>query len=76
MTIPEPTLPPGDPDRHLKCQDAVHIAFQQLCDDAVAAGWEATEVATALVEVADAHVLMLIENGQVDDLLATLKKRS
>jgi hypothetical protein len=32
--IPIPSLPADDPDRFVKCQDAVHIAFQELADRA------------------------------------------
>ncbi|MDK4720163.1 hypothetical protein PH552_12490 [Rhizobium sp. CNPSo 3968] len=73
--IPPPTLPPGDPDRHLKCQDAVHVAFSDLARAAVEAGWDEQEVATALVEVADAHVLTVIENAGLDVALDQIKKR-
>jgi hypothetical protein len=74
--IPQPTLPADDPDRFLKCQDAVHIAFQDLADRAVAAGWGEQEVAAALVDVADNHTLMLAANGEADFLINFLKKPS
>jgi hypothetical protein len=54
----------------------VHIAFQELAERAVAAGWGQREVAAALVDVADNHMLMLAANGETDVLLETLKKRS
>ncbi|MFJ6328499.1 MULTISPECIES: hypothetical protein [unclassified Rhizobium] len=73
--IPPPTLPPEDPDRHLKCQDAIHVAFSDLARAAVEAGWDEQEVATALVEVADAHVLTVIENAGLVDALSRFKKR-
>jgi hypothetical protein len=74
--IPMPTVPADDPDRFLKCQDAVHIAFQELAERAVASGWGKREVASALVDVADNHMLMLAANGETNVLLEALKKRS
>lgn len=71
-----PTMPADDPDRFLKCQDAVHIAFQELAGRAVAAGWSEQEVAAALVDVADNHMLMLAVNRGTDLLINFLKKRS
>lgn len=65
--IPPPTLPPGDPDRHLKCQEAMDVALQEVALAAIKAGWDQQEVATALVELADAQVLAMIENIAVDD---------
>jgi len=62
-----PTLPPGDPDRHLKCQEAMDVALQEVALAAIKAGWDQQEVATALVELADAQVLAMIENIAVDD---------
>ena len=70
--IPPPTLPPGDPDRHLKCQEALDVALQEVAQAAIKAGWDQEEVATAIVEVADAHVLMMTENADVEDQIERL----
>jgi hypothetical protein len=43
--IPIPSLPADDPDRFVKCRDAVHIAFQELADRAarpLTASWSFT----------------------------------
>jgi hypothetical protein len=72
--IPPPTLPPGDPDRHLKCQEAMDVALQEVALAAIKAGWDKQEVATALVELADAHVLAMIEDGAFDEQLARFLK--
>ncbi len=70
--IPPPTLPPGDPDRHLKCQEALDVALQEVAQAAMKAGWDQQEVAAALVELADAQVLAMIEDGAVDDQIEWL----
>ncbi len=70
--IPPPTLPPGDPDRHLKCQEALDVALQEVAQAAVKAGWDQEEVATAIVELADAHVLAMIEDAIVDGQIERL----
>jgi len=70
--IPPPTLPPGDPDRHLKCQEALDVALQEVAQAAIKAGWDQKEVATAIVELADAHVLAMIEDAIVDGQIEQL----
>ncbi|MBY2909936.1 hypothetical protein [Rhizobium leguminosarum] len=54
-----PDVPSNDPDRFLRCQDALHLEFAALVDRAVAAGWRADEVLTTIIELADNHALML-----------------
>jgi hypothetical protein len=73
--IPSPTVPKDDPDRFLQCQDALHIAVQDLIGEAVAAGWNEAEAIAAVIETADAHMLMQIENSEVEAILDRLKKR-
>ncbi|TWB20019.1 hypothetical protein FBZ99_101810 [Rhizobium sp. ERR 1071] len=43
------------------------VALQEVALAAIKAGWDQQEVATALVELADAQVLAMIENIAVDD---------
>jgi hypothetical protein len=74
-SIPSPSLPKDDPDRFLRCQNALQIAFHDLFDAALAAGWDADETACAITELADNHVLMLAEHDPLDALLEALKKR-
>jgi hypothetical protein len=47
----------GHPDRFLDCQEAIEAAFASLAEQAVAAGCGKSEVAAALVYVADCHML-------------------
>lgn len=54
------------PDRHLSCQEAIEPAFQELAGIAESAGWSETEVAAALVDLADNHILALAANAETD----------
>jgi len=73
--ISPPDVPRDDPDRFIRCQDALHIAFASLVDRAVTAGWRPDEVLTALIEVADNHALMLAANADLESALLVLKKK-
>lgn len=56
------------PDRFLNCQEAAE-AFRQLTEQAVMAGWGETEVAGALVDIADCHMLSLASNLETERML-------
>lgn len=73
--IPSPTLPMGDENRHLFCQMAVEIPLQDLIEDTVKAGWEETEVLTAIIEVADSLMLVAGSNAELEALLHALKRK-
>jgi hypothetical protein len=64
------------PDRFLSCQEAVEAAFASLADQAVAAGWGETEVAAALVDVADCHMLSLNANLETEKMIRDAASRS
>ncbi|KQY20802.1 hypothetical protein [Rhizobium sp. Root483D2] len=73
-------MPPAQsgpyPDRHLHCQMLMEERFRAVLDDAVAAGWALDEAATAMVELADNQVLMIMANAETDDEIArTIKSR-
>ncbi|MBY3531269.1 hypothetical protein HFN72_36120 [Rhizobium laguerreae] len=70
-----PDVPNDDPDRFIRCQDALHLDFAGLVDRAVAAGWRADEVLTTIIELADNHALMLAANADLEAALSILKKR-
>ncbi|NYT30556.1 hypothetical protein [Rhizobium sp. WYCCWR 11128] len=70
-----PDVPSNDPDRFIRCQDALHLEFAALVDRSVAAGWRADEVLTTIVELADNHALMLAANADLEVALSILKKR-
>jgi hypothetical protein len=73
--IPSPTVAEEDPDRFLKCQEALHIAFEDLVDAAVEAGWKPDEVLVSMIELADNHALMMEANAEVEAALKILKRK-
>ena len=75
VDIPPPTVPPDDENRHLHCQMAVELPMQDLIENAVQAGWEETEVLTAIIEVADNLMLAHGENAELDALLKAMKRK-
>ena len=72
-------MPPAQsgpyPDRHLHCQMMLEERFRELLNDAVAAGWLVDEAATAMVELADNQVLMIMANEDTDAEIARALKR-
>jgi hypothetical protein len=46
--VQAPEVPVDDPDRSARCQNAMQIAFQNMAERAMAAGWREQEVAAAL----------------------------
>jgi hypothetical protein len=50
--VPRPTVAAGNENRHLFCQMAIEIPLQGIIEAPVKAGWEETEVLTAINEVA------------------------
>ena len=73
--IPSPPVTEDHPDRHTWCQFSLHREFAAIATRAVAAGWNEREVAAALVDLADNHMLGLITSGEVDAMIAAIKKR-
>lgn len=71
--IPPPTLPFGDPDRHLMCQMALELAVQDVVEAAMRAGWQEAEVLSAITEVADNLMLAAGANAELDALMQTIK---
>ncbi len=55
--VPAPKISIRHPDRHLSCQEAIEAAFADLAAQAEDAGWMKEEVAAALVDLADCHML-------------------
>ncbi|WFU10907.1 hypothetical protein QA646_08730 [Rhizobium sp. CB3090] len=74
--IPSPPISDDHPDRHVWCQFALSSAFSQVAAAAAAAGWKEREIAAALVDLADNHMLGLIAAGEFENLLSAIKKRS
>ena len=73
--IPPPTVPFGNADRHYWCQMAVELPLQDLIENAVKAGWNETEVITAIIEVADNLMLAVGANAELDALVKALRRK-
>ncbi|WEZ86127.1 hypothetical protein P6U16_26500 (plasmid) [Rhizobium sp. 32-5/1] len=67
--IPGPKTLTEHPDRFLNCQEAIADAFRLLTAQAVMAGWGETEVAGALVDIADCHMLSLASNLETQRMI-------
>ncbi|MBP1842036.1 hypothetical protein J2046_000280 [Rhizobium petrolearium] len=74
-SIPPPTVPPGNENRHLFCQMAVELPLQDIIEGAVKAGWDDKEVLAAIIEVADNLMLAAGANAELDALLMALKRK-
>ena len=55
--IHSPKTSPGNTERSRECEEALDIAFKELLERATAAGWQEVEIALALADIADAHVM-------------------
>lgn len=75
MSISPPDKPTDHPDRFLQCQEAIEDAFQDLVEQAVAAGWGEAETVAAVVELADHHMLAQGEISILVDFLEQLRRR-
>jgi sugar phosphate isomerase/epimerase len=54
---------------------AIEIPLQEIIEAAVKAGWDETEVMTAIIEVADNLMLAAGANAEVDELLKALRSK-
>ncbi len=63
------------PDRSLQCQEAMASAFTEVAMAAVEASWNAEEVASTMVELADHMMLGVIANRDLDQDLTILRRR-
>ncbi len=63
-----------DPDRSIRCQEHMDAAISVVTDNAIQSGWSPDEVAAALVELADNHMLALLENRKLAFELSTTRK--
>jgi len=76
IDIQPPPVGQTDPDRYSWCQFALHSAFAEVAKRAVAAGWNEREVAAALVDLADQHMLGLVTMGELEAIIEAIKKQS
>ena len=72
--IPGPKVPANNPDRFLFCEEAIEEAFENVATLAEAPGWHGDEVATALVSLADHHVMKRACNAATDTLIQSIRR--
>lgn len=72
--ITRPFVSDDDPDRPIRCQDALQVAFRDLVNAATSVGWSEREVVLAIAELADNQLLALDANDNTDALVAFLKR--
>ncbi|MDL2399853.1 hypothetical protein [Rhizobium mayense] len=75
IDIPPPPVEQTDPDRYSWCKFALYSAFAEVAKRAVKAGWDEREVAAALVDLADRHMLDLITTGELEAIIEAIKKQ-
>jgi hypothetical protein len=66
MNIQAPKRPLSHPDRLLDCQEAMDVAFHDLMGNAIAAGWGPQEVADAIAQLTDAHLMWRLEKARTE----------
>ena len=71
--ISKPFVTKDDPDRHIRCQDALQYAFRDLIEAAVTAGWSEQEAVDAVGELVESHLQDLMARADSAALMALLK---
>jgi hypothetical protein len=72
--IYRPFVAGDDPDRELRCQDAMQFAFQDLVAASTAAGWSEVESIQAILCLAEDRLQMLAANDDTRSLLDILRE--
>jgi hypothetical protein len=72
--IYRPFVTSDDPDRDLRCQDAILFAFEDLARASIASGWSERESLEAILCLAEERLQMLAANDDSKALLDVLKK--
>jgi hypothetical protein len=72
--IYRPFVTSDDPDRDLRCQDAMQFAFEDLARACVASGWSERESMEAIISLAEDRLRVLGANDDAKQLLDVLKK--
>ncbi|NLS20082.1 hypothetical protein HGP16_26455 [Rhizobium sp. P40RR-XXII] len=72
--IAQPFVTDDDPDRYIRCQDALQGAFRDLLGSAVEAGWAEREILLAIADLVDNQLLSLEANRNTESLIALLKR--
>ena len=74
LNIARPFVTDDDPDRHIRCQDALQAAFQDLVSAAISVSWSEREALLAITDLVDHQVLSLEASDNTDALVAFLKR--
>jgi hypothetical protein len=72
--IYRPFVTSDDPDRDVRCQDAMQFAFEDLARASVASGWSERESMEAIISLAEERLRVLGANDDAKQLLDVLKK--
>ncbi|WP_028749826.1 hypothetical protein [Rhizobium mesoamericanum] len=70
----KPFVASDDPDRDIRCQDALQFAFRDLVAASVKAGWNEQEVLEAIIALADDSLRRIGANDDAQALLDMLRK--
>jgi hypothetical protein len=62
-------------DGTLDCEFAMEPAFQALAEAAERVGWAPADVASALVNLADCHVLGRAANAETDAIIERVRRK-
>lgn len=73
-SISRPFVTQDDPDRDIRCQDALDWAFRELLDRAVEAGWSERESVAAFLALAESHMLATVANDDSNLLRGLLER--
>lgn len=72
--IYRPFVTSDDPDRDVRCQDAMQFAVEDLTRACVASGWSERESMEAIISLAEERLRVLGANDDAKQLLDVLKK--
>ncbi len=72
--IYRPFVTNDDPDRYIRCQDALQLAFRDLVTASIEAGWSEQEALEAIVTLADDGLRRIGANDDARTLLDVLRR--
>ncbi len=72
--IYKPFVTDDDPDRDIRCQDAIQFAFQDLVAASTAAGWGERECLEAIICLAEERLQGVAANDDAKALLDVLRQ--
>ncbi|WP_431321375.1 hypothetical protein [Rhizobium sp. YTU87027] len=70
----KPFVANDDPDRDIRCQDALQFAFRDLVAASAEAGWNEQEALEAIIALADDSLRRIGANDDAHTLLDMLRK--